>query len=157
MDFRKYGCIILVIGAATPLHEAVVSLPKEVVHILPAIHVLTGCDTICKVGSKLQAFDAAQKSEHFKLKEFGVKDLDDDMFKSAEQFLLDTMSRNANRKVDSFDQLRYDQYHARGSTMSIDKIRCTSSTLMKQQNVYHFTRNSDKILLFRQKSCTPFS
>ena len=120
------------IGIAAPLHESVENLPDEVVRILPAIHALTGCDTTSKIGSKLQAFNAAQKSEHFHLEEFGKKQLDDEMFLSAEKFLLDCMSRNAKQTADSFDQLRYDQYHACGSTLSIDKIPCTSNSLRKQ-------------------------
>ena len=53
-------------GLATPLQEAVTSLPIEVVSILPAMHSLSGCDTTSNVGTKLQAFKAANKPEHEK-------------------------------------------------------------------------------------------
>ena len=43
------------------------------------IHALSGCDTTSKVGSKLQAFNAAYKAEHPVLVDFGVKTLDDDI------------------------------------------------------------------------------
>ena len=66
-------------GSVSPLHESVQCLPIEVVRILPAIHVLTGCDTIAKVGTNLQAFNAAKKEEHFTLAEFGIRPLDDEM------------------------------------------------------------------------------
>ena len=73
LNWRAYGLHeiwVHHIGVATPLHESVAILPDEVVRILPAIHALTGCDTTRKIGSKLQAFNAAQKSEHFKLETF---------------------------------------------------------------------------------------
>ena len=99
-------------GSAIPLHESFESLPIEVVRVLPAIHALTGCDTTSKVGTKLQAFHAAHKSEHFILAEFGNGVLNDSMILSAERFLLDCMSRTTTRLVDTFDEFRYDQYHA---------------------------------------------
>ena len=74
------------------MHESVESLPIEVVRVLPAIHALTGCDTTPKVGSKLQAFHVAHKSEHFILAEFGNGVLNDSMILSAERFLLDCLS-----------------------------------------------------------------
>ena len=94
-------------GSASPLHESVRCLPIEVVCILPAIHALTGCDTTAKVGTKLQAFNAAKKEEHFTLAEFGIRPLDDEMVRSAEIFLLDCMSRTATRSAESFNKLRY--------------------------------------------------
>ena len=71
-------------GLTTSLHESVISLPKEVVHALLAIHTLSGCNTTSQVDFKLQAFNAGYKSEHAVLVDFDVKTLDDDMFKSAE-------------------------------------------------------------------------
>ena len=135
LSWRTYGLREIWMhhtGNATPLHESTTNLPDEVVRVLPAIHALTGCDTTSKVGTKRQAFNAAHKSEHFHLEDFGIKPLDDEMFLSAEKFLLDNMSRNANRAADSFDQLRYDRYHARGSSLSMDKLPCTSNSLRKQ-------------------------
>ena len=95
-------------GTVTPLHEIHDSLPKEAISILPAIHALTGCDTTAKVGTKLQAFSASKKAEHFQLRDFGVNPLDQDMVSSAECFLLDCMSKIVKRTVDSFDTLRYE-------------------------------------------------
>lgn len=116
-------------GNVTPLHESVANLPEEVIRILPAIHALTGCDTTSKIGTKLQAFKAAQNPEYRLLAEFGIRPLDEDMFNAVEHFLLDCMTRTANRSVNTFDQLRHDQYHSRGSTFSIDKFPCTSISL----------------------------
>ena len=128
-------------GSASPLHESVESLPIEVVRVLPAIHALTGCDTTSKVGTKLQAFNAAHKSEHFILAEFGNGVLNDSMMLSAERFLLDCMSQTATRSADTFDEFRYNQYHARGQTLPIDKIACTSKTLVKQIKWAYFQCN----------------
>ena len=96
------------------------------------MHSLSGCDTTSKVGTKLQAFKAANKPEHEKLANFGTKKLDDDMLMSAEQFLLDSMSRKADRTFETFDELRYSQYHAKNSTVPLEKLPCTSVSLSKQ-------------------------
>ena len=93
-------------GLATPLHECVERLPEDVVRTLPAVHALSGCDTTSKVGTKLQAFNGANKEEHAILADFEVKALDNDMFESAERFLVDCMSRSTNRSFDTFDDLR---------------------------------------------------
>ena len=90
-------------GDTSPLHEAVTNLPEEVVRMLPAAHALSGCDTTSKVGTKLQAFRAAQKPEHHPLIEFGIAPLTEDMSIAAERFLLDCMSRTATRSVNTFD------------------------------------------------------
>ena len=60
-------------GSVTPLHESVSNLSEEVTRILPAIHALSGCDPTCKIGTKLQAFKAAKKTEHHSLKDFGIR------------------------------------------------------------------------------------
>ena len=125
-------------GSAIPLHESFESLPIEVVRVLPAIHALTGCDTTSKVGTKLQAFHADHKSEDFILAELGNGVLNDSMILSAEKFLLDCMSWTpTTRLVDTFDEFRYEQYHAR-QALSIDKIACISKTLVKQINWAYF-------------------
>ena len=116
-------------GSVTPLHESVSNLFEEVTRILPAIHALSGCDTTCKIGTKLQAFKAAKKPEHHSQKDFGIRPLDEDIFNAAEHFLLDCLSRTANRTVNTIDELRYNQYHNLGSTFSIDKFPCTSRSL----------------------------
>ena len=54
------------------------------------------------------------------------------MVSSAESFLLDCLSRNAIRSADSFDELRYEQYHKYGSNLSLDKFPCTSETITRQ-------------------------
>ena len=71
------------IGNVSPVHEAVENLSDVVVCILPAVHALSGCDTSSKVGTKVQAFKAAQKSEHRSFITFGIAPLDEDMFLAA--------------------------------------------------------------------------
>ena len=48
----------------SPVHEAMENLSDDVVCILPAVYALSGCDASSKVETKVQAFKAAQKSEH---------------------------------------------------------------------------------------------
>ena len=144
LKWRMYGLQELWFhhnGSASPMHESVESLPVELVRMIPGIHALTGCDTTSKVGTMLQAFNAAHKSEHFVLAEFGNGVLNDNMVQSAERFLLDCMCRTATRSADTFDEFRYDQYHARGQALAIDKIACTSKTPVKQIKWAYFQCN----------------
>ena len=101
-------------GNVSALHESLESIPDELIRVLPAIHALSGCNTTSKVGTKLQAYRAVQKDEYRALEKFGVIELDDEMNRVAEHFLLDCMSRTAQRSVDTFDDLRYERYHKPG-------------------------------------------
>ena len=47
----------------SPMQDSVQTLPNNVVQLLPTIHVLTSCETNSKVGTELQAYKAAHKSE----------------------------------------------------------------------------------------------
>ena len=91
------------IGNVSSVRKAVENISDDVVCILPAVHALSGCDTSSKVGMKVQACKAVQKSEHRSLITFGIAPLDEDMFPAAERFLLDCMSRTATHSVDWFD------------------------------------------------------
>ena len=73
--------------------------------------------------------------------EFGNGVLNDRMILTAERFLLDCMSRTATRSANTFNEFRYDQYHARGQALPIDKIACTSKTLVKQIKWAYFQCN----------------
>ena len=100
LTWRRYGLSEIWMhtsGDVAALHESVESMADEVIQILPAIHALSGCDTTSKIGIKLQAYRAAQKDEYRVLVGFGISDLDEDMSKVAEHFLLDCMSRSAQR------------------------------------------------------------
>ena len=77
----------------SPFHEAVGSASDGVVQIIPAVHSLTGCDTISKVGTKLQGFKAAHKPQYEKLKDFGIAPLEEEMYRIVEIFLLECMTR----------------------------------------------------------------
>ena len=100
------------LGNITPVHPAVDNLPDTVVEILPAIHALSGCDTTSKIGTKLQAFKAANKPEYVDLNHFGVAQLDDDVYVIAEHFLLNCKTRAETRSDAMFDDMWYSNYHS---------------------------------------------
>ena len=134
LTWRRYGLSEIWMhnsGNVSALHESLESIPDELIRVLPAIHALSGCDTTSKVGTKLQAYRAAQKDEYRALEKFGVIELDDEMNRVAEHFLLDCMSRTAQRSVDTFDELRYERYHKPGK-FSVEKFPCSSNTLKAQ-------------------------
>ena len=91
-----------------PLH-LIFERKTELCSILSAIHILTGCDTTSKVGTKLSALKppAAQL-----LSEFG-KSLSSpnqyEIIHKAEQYLVQV--RNPNSTCTTVDDLRYEMYH----------------------------------------------
>ena len=116
-------------GSVNPVHESVSNLPVEVTRILPAIHALSGCDTTSKIGTKLQAYSAANNPEHYCLKYFGLEALDDNLFKDAEKFLLQCLPQKESKNVASFDELRYQLHHKHVSSLPIDKFPCTTRSV----------------------------
>ena len=92
------------LGKVSPVHESVEKL-HNIVELLPAMHCLSGCDTTSKMGTKYRAFQIVSKPEYSCLKEFGHNNLDDLMYKTAEHYLIECISRTENRREDSFDDL----------------------------------------------------
>ena len=91
-----------------PLHLIFERKP-ELCSVLPAIHILTGCDTTSKVGTKLCALKppAAQL-----LSEFG-KSLSspnqNEIIHKADQYLVQVLKPNST--CTTMDDLRYEMYH----------------------------------------------
>ena len=85
LTWRNFGLreLWFHLGASvTPQPESVSNLPEKMILILTAIHALSGCDTTSKVGTKLQAFKAAKNPENYILKDFGIRTLNDHLFKT---------------------------------------------------------------------------
>ena len=75
------------------------------------------------------------KPEYSVLKDFGHRDLDEEMYKTAEHFLIECISRKENRCEDSFDNLRYSRYHGENFKLELDTFPCTTAALR-----YHIQR-----------------
>ena len=116
-------------GNVTPLHEAGENLPSNVVYILPTVHALSDCDTTSKIGTKMQAFKAAFKSEYSASKDFGISPLENDTYIIAEHFLLECISRVVSRSEETFNDLRYSRYHSQNYKLDLNKFPCTSNSL----------------------------
>ena len=87
---------------AFPVHNLVRLMKSGVVDVLPAVHVLSGCDTTSKVGTKKSALQAAEETGDEQLHSCGKLPLSDDMVSAAEKFLVDCVS--TSDKVDTFDE-----------------------------------------------------
>ena len=84
------------------VHEAVISLPDNVVQMLIAVHTLSVCDSARKMGAKFQVFKVPFKLGYAPVNLFGVETLDGPMYKTIEHFLLKRMSSVGTSKEDSF-------------------------------------------------------
>ena len=72
--------------SSVPVHNLVRLMKSDVVHVLPAVHALSGCDTTNKVGTTKSALQAAEETGHEQLHSFGKLPLSYDMVSAAENF-----------------------------------------------------------------------
>ena len=129
-----------------PLH-LIAERKHELCTVLPAIHILTGCDTTSKVGTKLSALKPPAVQL---LSEFG-KSLSspnqDEIIGKAEEYLVQVLKPNST--CTTMDNLRYDIYHQSkvsdlhslpptSSDLHLHILRCLYTTYMQihcRQNV----------------------
>ena len=86
-----------------PDHGLVNDLDSDLVEGLPAIHALTGCDTVSKVGAKSRAVRQGADCYHLR-HAFGRVALSDEMIANAEKFILKCITKH---DADTFDELRF--------------------------------------------------
>ena len=84
-----------------PLHLIFERKP-ELCCVLPAIHILTGCDTTSKVGTKLSALNL----ENHCLAQIKIMYI---IIQKAEQYLVQVLKPNST--CTTMDDLRYEMYH----------------------------------------------
>ena len=76
--------------------------------VLPATHVLTGCDITCKFGTKAAGITAEPV---LYLKDFGRAHTDvQDCVQNAEKFLVQVLNRGKHG-IETMDRLRFNWYH----------------------------------------------
>ena len=90
-----------------PIHGLVHDLDSDLVEGLPAIHALTGCDTVSKVGAKSRAVRQGADCYHLR-HAFGRVALSDEMIANAEKFILKCITKH---DADTFDELRFIVQH----------------------------------------------
>ena len=114
-DLKTNGLLELwkraVVGDSTryiPLHLIFERKP-ELCSVLPVIHILTGCDTTSKVGTKLSALKppAAQLLSEFG-KSLSSPNQEETIHKS-EQYIVQILKPNST--CTTMDDLRYEMYH----------------------------------------------
>ena len=67
-------------------------MSPDIIEIFPAVHDLTGCDTISKISTKAAALKAANACDYEHLCFFGKHELTKEMIYNAEKFLLRCIS-----------------------------------------------------------------
>ena len=117
------------------MHDLAERIELRVRDILPALHALTGCDTTSKVGTKKAALKAAECTGSELLSGFGKEPLSDDTI-AAERFLVGCLSDTST--VESFDELRYHQYHKKSFEFNLEKLAATSHTIQMHIMRAHF-------------------
>ena len=88
----KCDCINVI-----PVHTIINNMANSVVDVLPAVHVLTGCDITTKVGAKPTVFQVVMKCSYELLHLFGKSETSDQMIMSAEMFLVECISKSSER------------------------------------------------------------
>ena len=123
-----------------PIHELCSALKQpftsvrpNLINVLPALHALTGCDTTSKIGTKLPP---TKLLNSFSLIEnFGKLPLNADMILKAEKFLVHCLLKSSEKKICTFDELRYEFYHNNLVDTNLTKLPCTSGSI-----VHHIKR-----------------
>lgn len=92
-----------------PIHVLAAQIGENLCQVLPAVHVLIGCDYTSKIGTKHAALTT--NPENY-LKDFGTKTVDDRIDK-AEEYLTHVLKKGTELK--KMNQLRNDLYHHSGS------------------------------------------
>ena len=109
-----------------PVHSLYEQLPTNVANVLPAVHALTGCDTVSKVGTKRMILKAS--FDHYNLiQDFGKAPLSEDMMISAEKFLLRCIC--TDQHVSTFDDLRVEIYHKNSLKFDIERFPPSSNAV----------------------------
>ena len=109
-----------------PVHSLYEQLPTNVADVLPAVHALTGCNTVSKVGTKSRALKAS--FDHYNLiQDFGKAALSEDMMISAEKFLLRSIC--TNQHVSTFDDLGVEIYHKNSLKFDIKRFPPSSNAV----------------------------
>lgn len=105
-----------------PLHVLLLKLGEDVCKVLIKVHILTGCDSTSKIGTK----QAAMKQNVAQiLKDFGeVSGEGSDIFAEIEAFLVRVWKHTA--KESTFDELRYSEFKRTGQ---MDHLPPTSSSI----------------------------
>ena len=139
-------------GKISSISQSVEAFPRDVVLLLPALHSLTGCDVTSKVGTKHNAVKAAHEITHYNLLTFGVDELNEEMIKSAESFLVASLPYNT-KGMSTFDEVRHSQYH-KTNIKDLSNFPCTSSSLrthikrayLQTHVIIHAATSSENIL-----------
>ena len=111
-----------------PIHVLAAQIGENLCQVLPAVHVLTGCDYTSKIGTKHAAL--MTNPEHY-LEHFGTK-TDQSTIDKAEEYLTQVLKKGTNfKKMDQLhfkkmDQLRNELYH-NSKSVSLQQLPPTSS------------------------------
>ena len=98
-----------------PIHTLHQNMDRSLCKVLLALHLGTGCDYLSKIGTKLSALNA--NPEEFLTDFSEAANLDEDVIKQCERYLVKVYDRNA--KEATFDELRCRQYKNNDSVFDL--------------------------------------
>ena len=132
VTWRKQGlsCLWNVRGPShdkkvIPLHLLLQDVGENVALQLPALHSLTGCDTVSKVSTKIAALKQIP-CEY--ISNFGKQECTEETIENAENFLVSCI-KPVSSKITTFDELRNLKYFDFKSQLDLTKLPCTSSSI----------------------------
>lgn len=128
-----------------PIHTLCIKIGNIQYSLLKA-HILTGCDVMSKVGTKLAAVNSIKKGNA--LTKFGGEFFDSR--KSAEVFLVNVLSISS--KCETFDELRYEMYYEKKKSLSElpPSSNMVHGHIRRSEYVYHLSNtllNFDEFIL----------
>ena len=123
-----------------PVHILLQDVGEKLALILSALHSLTGCGSISKVGTKSAALKCVHEHGYL-IADFGKSELTEDIVKRAENFQIKCIKPVTSTAI-TFDQLRFNQYFdIKSKKVDLSHVPCTSSTLrLHIQRDYHQCR-----------------
>ena len=96
-----------------PVHLIFKKIGTNISRMILKAHILTGCDLTSKVETKAASLNAFPAKL---LQDFGEGNVTDPRFHNAEKYLVNVIKRNT--KCETFDELRYNQYIMKNTTLT---------------------------------------
>lgn len=113
-----------------PLHDICIALGDELTKCLPVLHVLTGCNTISKISTKLAALNTLPKPGNSSLiLNFDCSQLTESAIQIAETFLVKCFKPPTD--LQTFDDLHLAAFDSNAFKMYFEKTPCTSTNARK--------------------------
>jgi hypothetical protein len=110
--------------------QSILTLGRDLLQCLPALHALTGCDTTSKISTKLSTLNTVRKPDDASLIiNFDCPPLTDSAIEMAELFLVKCLKPST--ELETFDELRLAAFDSNSLKLDFEKTVCTSTNARK--------------------------